>query len=71
MVAGFSGIEVEAGVNSFEVVGDYFSGNAGTGIVVAAGASDRYVIAHNILDGSATLLSDSGTGTKYLAGNLP
>ncbi len=71
MVTGFTGVEVEAGVNLFEIVGNFFSGNAGTGIVVAAGASDRYVIAHNILEGSATLLSDSGTGTKYLAGNLP
>lgn len=45
-------------------------GSSGTAIGVGSGASDRYVIAYNLVDGASTGISDGGSGSnKYVAHN--
>lgn len=66
----YSGISVAAGVSDFTIVGNTLGGSLGFGtqrhgIVVAAGASDRYSIAHNQVSGNGTSgVSDGGTGVN-------
>ncbi len=72
MVSGYTGIEVESGVSWFVLSENFFSGNAGSSIVVDPGSSDRYVITHNFLNGLASFITDGGTGSqKHVAGNVP
>ena len=73
------GIGIEAGVSDFTIMGvqagSYggFTGNTSYGIIVAAGASNRYVIKDNRLNGNTTApMSDAGTGmSKSVSGNIP
>jgi hypothetical protein len=70
------GILVQAGVSNFSVVNCVLSNVNGTGIQevgvqVAPGASDRYVVANNLVAGNTILgVLDGGTGVnKTIAGN--
>ena len=75
------GIAVSAGASKFEIIGNTVgnnvllaTGHQKTGISVAAGASDSYVITDNICEGNETTnnVTDNGTGTnKVVARNLP
>jgi hypothetical protein len=77
--ANTNGISIGSGVSDFTITGVQagayggMSANSAYGIIVAAGASDRYVITNNRLTGNTTAsLSDTGTGThKTVAGNPP
>lgn len=67
----FSGLVFAAGTTDFSVTGCIFTnalGFTGTqkfGVLVAAGASDRYIIKDNLVSGNATAgVSDNGTGTN-------
>ena len=71
-----NGISISNGASYFTITGHRVgpvaggTGNA-TGILVAASASDNYVIVGNNLRGNTTSLTDSGTGiNKVVANNL-
>lgn len=73
------GFLAQAGATDFSVVGNHcgngtdptFTNNQAYGVAVAAGASDRYAITGNIVNGNVTGgVSDGGTGTdKEVFGN--
>lgn len=66
------GILADAGRKKFFILGNTVGKAASdgqantTGIQVAAGASDEYIISENLTAGATTGISDSGTGTKKL-----
>lgn len=74
-----SGVSVAAGVSDFVIQGGSYSGTypisgwvkvQAYGISVAAGASDRYVIADNLVSGNTTAgISDGGTGVNKRVAN--
>jgi hypothetical protein len=76
---GSNGLTVDAGVSDWSMT-DCTSNNSlfaaapgqGYGLFVAAGASDRYIVRGNNLNGNATgSASDGGTGTnKKVGGNI-
>lgn len=67
---GYPIIVVKPGAEHFNITGNTFGGNFPTNsVVVQAGASDWYIIAHNNWNGIP--ISDGGTGTnKIVANNL-
>lgn len=73
---GNSGIQIGAGVTDFLITGTKIGAagswpqNGGAGVVVTAGASDRYVISHNNLyaNGAGSLI-DGGAGVNKVVGN--
>jgi hypothetical protein len=76
-----SGIAVAANATDFRIVNSQLggtpnlfsaSGQLGWGIVIAAGTSDRYVIANNVFDNNALgAISDGGTGSdKRIVNNI-
>lgn len=71
----FSGLTFSAGVTDFIVTNCRLGGTLGFGtqrhgVAVNAGASDRYVIAQNLIGGNGTSgVSDGGTGTNKLVAN--
>jgi hypothetical protein len=73
-----NGVDVAANVGKFQLVGNAIGTGSGhaanaNGVVIAAGASDQYVIVGNDLSGNTgAALTDGGTGTnKRIEGNLP
>lgn len=71
-----AGVQVQAGVTDFVVQGNDFTSNLGPGAVraqaaavtVAAGASDRYVIADNLIRNSGAV-TDAGAGANKRVAN--
>jgi hypothetical protein len=74
-----TGFHALAGVTDFLVQGNKLMGNAvipgaggaitTVGVLVDAGASDRYVIADNIVRGCTTGVTDDGTGVNKRVAN--
>lgn len=67
----YSGLVFAAGTTDFIVVGNIFTNGLGFpgvqqyGVLVAAGASDRYIIKDNLVSGNGTAgVLDGGTGTN-------
>lgn len=72
------GIGILGGVNSFQIIGNRIGpvggepNTQGFGITIASGSSNNYIIKDNDLTGNLTGgLSDAGTGSKEISGNLP
>lgn len=65
-----AGLNVAAGVSDFSFIGNSAMGNL-TGINVAPGTSNNYIIQFNRVTGSTTGVYDGGTGAnKSVGGNL-
>jgi hypothetical protein len=63
-INGFSlaGVAVAAGVSQWLVTENYFTNPGVTAVIVAIGASDRYIIVNNLMS-NTTGISNGGTGT--------
>lgn len=76
---GTAGIEVAAGVTDFVIQGNTVQAHLNpahpwiptqaTGILVATGASDRYIIADNLVSGNSANVTDNGTGVNKRVAN--
>ena len=73
-----NGISIGAGVTKFKIVNStigasgQFGGNTNRGVLVSPGASDQYIISHNIFASNGSdALYDGGTGTnKVVSSNV-
>ena len=70
-----NGVFVQAGASDFSIVNAAFgpfggSGINATGIDIAVGASNRYIIAQNRFRSNTINISDGGTGTKFVGNNI-
>lgn len=77
LAGSYHGINIAAATTDFSVTGCILGGtlgfgSQGYGVIVSAGASDRYIITNNLVSGNATGgVSDGGTGTnKLVSGNF-